>query len=69
MRRVHWEATERVGANRLGQNGMLVVFIGRAWTDSQWKQGLAYHTTEETDLLHSEWGPIDQEGSGVPQNG
>src|SRR4051812_21535804 len=22
MRRVHWEATERVGANRLGRNGM-----------------------------------------------
>ena len=35
MRRVHREATERVGANRLGRN-------------SRWKRGLAYRTTEET---------------------
>ena len=35
----------------------------------RWKQGLAYRTTEETDLLHSEWGPVDWEGCGVPQNG
>ena len=37
MRRVHREATERVGANRLGRN-------------SRWKRGLAYHRTEETAL-------------------
>ena len=37
MRRVHREATERVGANRLGRN-------------SRWKRGLAYHTMEETAL-------------------
>ena len=37
MRRVHREATERVGANRLGRN-------------SRWKQGLAYHRTEEMTL-------------------
>ena len=37
MRHVHWEATERVGANRLGRN-------------RQWKRGLAYRRTEETAL-------------------
>ena len=55
MRRVHREATERVGANRLGRN-------------RRWKRGLAYRTTEETDLLRSEQGPVDREGCGVPQN-
>ena len=35
----------------------------------QWKRGLAYRTTEETDLLRSERGPVDRDGSGVPQNG
>ena len=77
MRRVHREATERVGANRLGRNGMR----GRvhregldetgdgneAWrtaqrrkqTSSVWngvlliERGVAYHKTEETDLLWS----------------
>ena len=83
MRRVHREATERVGANRLGRK-------------SRWKQGLAYHRTEETalcstghgrngimfiargpayrkmeemDLLRLKQGPVDREGCGVPQNG
>ena len=37
MRRVHREATERVGANRLGRN-------------NRWKRGLAYRRTEETAL-------------------
>ena len=37
--------------------------------NKRWKRGLAYRTTEETDLLHSERGPVDWEGSGVPQNG
>ena len=37
MRRVHREATECVGANRLGRN-------------RRWKQGLAYRRTEETAL-------------------
>ena len=35
----------------------------------QWKRGLAYRTTEETDLLRLEWGPVDREGCGIPQNG
>ena len=33
MRRVHREAMERVGANRLGRNGCVLVFIGRASTE------------------------------------
>ena len=37
MRSVHREATERVGANRLGR-------------DKQWKGGLAYRRTEEMAL-------------------
>ena len=37
MRRVHREATERVGANRLGWN-------------RQWKRGMVYRRTEETTL-------------------
>ena len=62
MRRVHREATERVGANRLGRNGM----CGRvhregldgtgdgneAWRTAQWRK------------RH-----VDREGPGVPQNG
>ena len=35
----------------------------------RWKRGLASRTTKETDLLRTERGPIDWEGSGVPQNG
>src|SRR4051812_41271527 len=37
--------------------------------NKRWKQGIEYHTMEETDVLHSERGPVDWEGSGVPQNG
>ena len=37
MRRVHQEAMERVGANRLGRN-------------RRWKRGLAYRRTEEMAL-------------------
>ena len=37
MRRVHREATERVGANWLGRN-------------MRWKRGLAYRKMEETAL-------------------
>ena len=41
-------------------------WLGR---NRRWKRGMAYRTTEETDLLCSELGPVDREGSGVPQNG
>ena len=30
---------------------------------------VAYRKMEETDLLRSEQGPVDREGSGIPQNG
>ena len=66
------------------RNSVVVVFMGRqpagsernAWSCSsgglgrnrRWKRGLTYRTTEETDLLHSEPGPIDREGCGVSQN-
>ena len=60
MRRVHREATERMGANRLGRN-------------RRWKRGLAYRRMEETALCSTghvqNGGPVDREGSGVPQNG
>ena len=67
------------------RNSVVVVFMGsqpagserNAWSCSsgglgpnrRWKRGLAYRTTEETDLLRSERGPVDREGCGVPQNG
>ena len=41
MRRVHREATERVGANRLGWN-------------MRWKRGMAYRTMEETALCSTD---------------
>ena len=66
MRRVHREAMERVGPNRLGRNGMR----GRAHREGLDVTGdgnEAWH--KETDLLRSEQGPIDREGSGIPQNG
>ena len=52
MRRVHQEATERVGANRLGRNGMR----GRVHREGLDGTGLAYRKTEETDLLWSKRG-------------
>ena len=67
------------------RNSVVVVFMGsqpagskrNVWSCSsggfgqnrRWKRGLAYRTTEETDLLCSERGPVDREGCGVPQNG
>ena len=67
------------------RNNIIVVFMGsqptgserNAWSCSsgglgrnrRWKRGLAYRTTEETDLRCSERGPVDREGCGVPQNG
>ena len=80
MRRVHREATERIGANRLGRNGMRghvhregldgTSDGNEAWCTAQWRKqtsyvrngvlligrGVAYHKTEETDLLRSKWG-------------
>ena len=52
MRRVHWEATKRVGANRLGQNGMRghVHREGldgtgdgnKAWCTAEWRKRTSY---------------------------
>ena len=51
MRRVHREATKRVGANRLGRNGMRG-HVHREGLDrtGDGKRGLAYRKTEETAL-------------------
>ena len=54
MHRVHREATERVGANRLGRNGMRFFFFWEGLDGTGMERGLAYRTTEETDLLRSE---------------
>ena len=73
MRRVHREATKRVGANRLVGTECVVVFIGRAWTEQAMEtrpgvpqnggNGLVF------DKPRSKRDPVHREGSGVPQNG
>ena len=66
------------------RNCVVVVFMGsqpagserNVWSCSsgglgwnrRWKRGLAYRTTEETDLLRSEQDHVDREGCGIPQN-
>ena len=81
--RVHGEAAERVGANRLGRNSRWKRGLGYRRTEETALcstghgrngilfigRGLAYRKTEETDLLRSKRGPVDREGCGVPQNG
>ena len=73
MRRVHREAMERVGANRLGRNGMRgrVHWEGldgtgdgnEAWRTAQRRKGLVFvRPCSKRD-------PVHREGSGVPQNG
>lgn len=52
----------------LEQNARSCSSRGLGW-NRRWKRGLAYRTTEETDLLCSERGPVDRKGCGVPQNG
>ena len=73
MRRVHREATERVGANRLGRNGMVVVFIGRAWMEQamETRPGVPHNGGNGLvfDRPRSKRDPVHREGSGVPQNG
>ena len=58
---VDWEGC---GVPQNGGNGPPtvetgVLLIGR---------GVAYHKTEETDLLRSKRGPVDREGCGIPKN-
>src|SRR3954462_11897394 len=51
MRRVHREATERVGANRLGlERNAWSCSSGGLGRNRRWKRGLAYRRTEETAL-------------------
>ena len=97
MRRVHWEAMERVGANRLGRNGMrgrvhregldgLGDGIEARRTAQRRKRPCVRPATFETGSCSSGgvWriakrrkrtsygrnrGPVDREGCGVPQNG
>ena len=61
MRRVHGEATE------------CLVFIGRAWTEQAMETRPGVPQNRGNGLVfdrpHSERGPVDREGCGVPQNG
>ena len=79
MRRVHREATERVGANRLGRNRRWKRPLAyRRMEETALcstshirngilfiRRGLAYRKTEETDLLRLKQGLVDREGCGV----
>ena len=67
MRHVHGEATECVVF--MGRQRNALCSSGGLGQNMRWKRGLAYRRTEETNLLHSERGPVDREGCGVPQNG
>ena len=66
-RRVHWEPTGWVGTE------CMVMFIGRAWTEQamETRPGVPHNGGNDLvfDQACSEQGPVDQEGSGVPQNG
>ena len=70
MRRVHREETERVGANRLGRNGMRG-HVHREGLDGTGDGNEAWRTAErrkQTSYGRNR-GPVDREGGGVPQNG
>ena len=69
MRRVHQEATECVGANRLGRNGMRGR-VHREGLDITGDGNGAWHTAERRKRTSygRNGGPVDREGSGVPQN-
>src|SRR4051812_6628406 len=70
MRRVHREATERVGANRLGRNGMRGR-VHREGLDGRGNGNKAWSTAQQRKRTSygRNGGPIDWEGCGVPQNG
>ena len=73
IRRVHREATERVGANRLGRNGMRGR-VHREGLDGTGDGNEAWRTAERRKRLlfdrpRSKRDPVHREGSGVPQNG
>ena len=70
MRRVHREATERVGANRLDRNGMCGR-VHREGLDGTGDGNEAWRTVERRKRTSygRNGGPVDREGCGVPQNG
>src|SRR3954464_9246762 len=70
MRRVHREATERVGANRLGRNGMRGR-VHREGLDGTGDGNEAWRTAERKKRTSygRNRGPVDREGCGIPQNG
>ena len=70
MRHVHQEATERVGANRLGRNGMRGR-VHREDLDGTGDGNEAWRTAERRKRTSygRNGGPVDREGCGVPQNG
>src|SRR3954467_12066533 len=70
MRRVHRDATERVGANRLGQNGMRG-HVRREGLDGRGDGNEAWRIAQrrkQTSYGRNR-GPVDRGGCGVPQNG
>ena len=68
--RVHREATERVGANRLGRNGMRGR-VHREGLDGTGDGNEAWHTAKQRKRTSYGriGGPVDREECGVPQNG
>ena len=70
MRRVHREAMKRVGANRLGRNGMRGR-VHREGLDGTGDGNEAWRTAEQRKQTSygRNGGPVDREGCGVPQNG
>src|SRR3954469_8922702 len=79
MRRVHGEAMECavfIGRQRnawepTGWVGTecVVMFIGRAWMEQAMETRPDVPYNKEIELLRSKRGPVDREGSGIPQNG
>ena len=67
---VHREATERVGANRLGRNGMRGR-VYREGLDGTGDGNEAWRTSKRRKRTSygRNAGPVDREGCGVPQNG
>src|SRR4051812_26971544 len=70
MRLVHGEATEHVGANRLGRNGMRGR-VHREGLDGTGDGNEAWRTAERRKRTSygRNGGPVDRERCGVPQNG
>ena len=70
MRRVHREATEHMGANRLGRNGMRGR-VHREGLDGIGDGNEAWRTAKRRKWTSygQNGGSVDREGCGLPQNG